>query len=154
MRIVRTLGTQVRLRRLLRLEGELAQRLVSEAADSRLRRLAARRLLEAIGDVRSAWTADLRAAGEGAGQEAGQHAGREAGQDAGMGELRRHVSRALAALELLAASLERPAPNLVAADSEFRQVAVPLLFFLRGVEDAGDQALRAWLAPEPLRRTA
>ena len=71
-----------------------------------------------------------------------------------MGELRRHVSRALATLEAHAASFDRPAATLTAFDSEFRQVAVPLLFFLRGVEDAGDQALRAWLAPEPLRRTA
>jgi len=135
---VRTLGTQVRLRRLLRLEGELAERVASVGSDRRLRRMAARRLLVAIGDVRTAWTADLRAAGDGA----------------GVGELRRHVSRALATLEALAASLERPAGDVKTSDSEFREVAVPLLFFLRGVEDAGDQALLAWLAPEPLRRTA
>jgi hypothetical protein len=136
--IVRTLGTQVRLRRLLRLEGELIQRLATLDADPRLRRVVTRRLLEAIGDVRTAWTADLRATGDGA----------------GVGELRRHVSRALATLEALAASLERPAGDVKMADGEFREVAVPLLFFLRGVEDAGDQALLAWLAPEPLRRTA
>ena len=135
---MRTLGTQVRVRRLLRLEGEVAQRLASAGADRRGRRVAARRLLEAIGDVRTAWTADLRNAGDGA----------------GVGELRRHVSRALATLEVLAASLERPTGDLKTSDSEFREVAVPLLFFLRGVEDAGDQALVAWLAPEPLRRTA
>jgi len=135
---MRTLGTQVRLRRLLRLEGELVQKLASPEADSRLRRVVTRRLLEAIGDIRTAWTADLRATADGA----------------GLGELRRHVSRTLATLEAQAASFERPAVDLPSFDSEFRQVAVPLLFFLRGVEDAGDLALLAWLAPEPLRRTA
>jgi hypothetical protein len=135
---VRTLGTQVRLRRLIRLEGELAERLASPQTDTRLRRVVTRRLLAAIGEVRTGWTADLRAAGDGGGVE----------------ELRRHVSRALATLEALSAGLERPAADVAAADSEFRQVAVPLLFFLRGVEDAGDQALLAWLSPEPLRRTA
>jgi hypothetical protein len=64
------------------------------------------------------------------------------------------VSRTLATLEALTAGLERRATDVAASDGEFRQVAVPLLFFLRGVEDAGDQALLAWLAPEPLRRTA
>jgi hypothetical protein len=126
------------LRRLIRLEGELVQRLASPEADPRLRRVVARRLLEAIGDVRVAWTADLRATADGAGVE----------------ELRRHVSRTLATLEALTAGLERRATDVAASDGEFRQVAVPLLFFLRGVEDAGDQALLAWLAPEPLRRTA
>jgi hypothetical protein len=136
--VVRTLGTQVRLRRLIRLEGELAERLASAEADTRLRRVVTRRLLAAIGDVRTGWTADLRAAGDGGGVD----------------ELRRHVSRALATLEVLSAGLERPGADVATADSEFRQVAVPLLFFLRGVEDAGDQALLAWLSPEPLRRTA
>jgi hypothetical protein len=136
--VVRTLGTQVRLRRLIRLEGELAERLASPEADTRLRRVVTRRLLAAIGDVRMGWTADLRATGDGGGVD----------------ELRRHVSRALATLEVLSAGLERPAADVATADSEFRQVAVPLLFFLRGVEDAGDQALLAWLSPEPLRRTA
>jgi hypothetical protein len=136
--IVRTLGTQVRLRRLLRLEGELAQRLASVQADSRLRRVVTRRLLDAIGDVRTAWAVDTRATGDGA----------------GLGELRRYVSRALATLDGLTAGLERPGTDVARSDSEFRQVAVPLLFFLRGVEDAGDQALLAWLSPEPLRRTA
>jgi hypothetical protein len=119
-------------------EGELVQRLASPEADPRLRRVVTRRVLQAIGDVRTAWAADSRATADGA----------------GAGELRRHVSRSLATLEVLTASLERPGADVVTSDSEFRQVAVPLLFFLRGVEDAGDQALRAWLAPEPLRRTA
>jgi hypothetical protein len=126
------------LRRLLRLEGELVQRLASPEADPRLRRVVTRRLLEAIGDVRMAWTADMRATADGGGVE----------------ELRRHVSRTLATLEALTASLEARATDVTTSDREFRQVAVPLLFFMRGVEDAGDQALLAWLAPEPLRRTA
>ena len=136
---VRTLGTQVRLRRLLRVEGEVVQQLAPVRADSRARRSASRRLVQTVGDVRDAWTADLRLA---------------TGPGAGLGELRRHVTRTLAWLDLLAAGLERTTVDVLAFDREFREAAVPLLFFLRGVEDAGEQALLAWLSPEPLRRTA
>jgi hypothetical protein len=147
---VRTLGTQVRLRRLLRVEGELVQQFAPVAADSRTRRSASRRLVQAVGDVRDAWTADVRlATGPGAADQR-----LATGPGAGLGDLRRHVSRTLAGLDLLAAGLERTTVDVLAFDREFREAAVPLLFFLRGVEDAGEQALLAWLSPGPLRRTA
>ena len=136
---VRTLGTQVRVRRLLRLETEMVEQLLPPGGISALRRTASRRLLQALGDVRSAWAADLRVAG---------------GAGPGLDDLHRHVRRVMAALELQAAALERTPTDVHAFDREFREAAVPLLFLLRGVEDAGDQALLAWAAPEPLRRTA
>ncbi|MBO0684209.1 MAG: hypothetical protein J2P45_13695 [Candidatus Dormibacteraeota bacterium] len=136
---MRTLGTQVRVRRLLRLEGELLQQLLPAHGFSASRRTASRRLLQALGDVRDAWAADLRSA---------------AGAGPGLDDLHRHVRRVLAALELQAAALERNTTDVCTFDREFREAAVPLLFLLRGVEDAGDQALLAWAAPEPLRRTA
>lgn len=129
----------MRVRRLLRLEAELVQELLPAHGFSASRRTASRRLLQALGDVRNAWAADLRAAG---------------GAGPGLDDLHRYVRRVLAALELQAAALERTTTDVQAFDREFREAAVPLLFLLRGVEDAGDQALLAWMAPEPLRRTA
>ena len=129
----------MRVRRLLRLEGELVEQLLPPDGISASRRTASRRLLQVLGDVRDAWAADLRVA---------------AAAGPGLEDLHRHVRRVLAALELQTAGLERTTTDVQAFDREFREAAVPLLFLLRGVEDAGDQALLAWVAPEPLRRTA
>lgn len=133
---MRTLTTQFRLKRLIRLQGELVARLQAPDVDPRLGRAVSRRLLEAVRDVRGAWAADLAATG------------------AELGSLRRHVSRSLSALEASVAGLERPGADRVGLSAEFHDVAGPLLFFLRGLEDTGDEALRALLAREPLSRIA
>ncbi len=133
---MRTLTTQLRLKRLLRLEAELTARLVAPEADRRLGAVVGRRLLEALRDVRAAWAAD------------------QSGTAGDLGLLRRHVSRALGALELTASDLMRPGADPAALSTSFREVALPLLFFLRGLEDAGEAGLAVWLAPEPLRHSA
>ena len=135
---MRTLGTQVRLKRLLRIHADYLQRLAVEgAAPAPVAAAAATRLLEVIGDVRAAWAADLRAAAPGE-----------------QAALRRHVSRALSSLEASAAALGRPGADARRLAADFRETAVPLVFFLRGLEETGDDALLAWLAPQPLGRTA
>ncbi|MDQ6773407.1 MAG: hypothetical protein M3024_10520 [Candidatus Dormibacteraeota bacterium] len=133
---MRTLTTQFRLMRLIRLEDELTTRLTAPEADSRLRRATARRLLDAIRDVRAAWAAD------------------QAAERTELGALRRHVSRALSALEASAAALEQPGHDALNLSAEFRETAVPLLLFLRGLDDTAEAALLAWLAREPAGRTA
>lgn len=135
---MRTLATQVRVKRLLRVQAELAVRLSQPEADLRLARAASRRLLEVLGDVRLAWEGD--------------RAGGRPGD--GLAELERHVSRSLATLEAAAARHARPGEYVARLSAEFRETAVPLLFFLRGVEDTSDQALAAWLAPLPTSRSA
>lgn len=131
---MRTLQTQLRLRRLLRSHAEYLERLRAEPADAELARAAAARLRQLIEDVRGAWLAESA----GGGPE----------------PLRRHVSRTLTALESAAAELRRPNTDLEWLGERFRESAAPLLFFLRGLEDAPDDQLRAWLAPQPLSRSA
>ncbi len=135
---MRTLATQVRLKRAIRLHTEIAARLAGEGPDLLLAAVASARLLDVLGGVRAAWTADLG----------------QAGSPAEMAALRRHVGRALSALEAAAAGLERPGAELAALVTEFREAAVPLVFFLRGLEETGDESLLAFLAPRPLRRSA
>lgn len=131
---MRTLQTQLRLRRLLRSHSEYLDRLRSDPADADLGRTAAARLAQLIGDVRTAWQTESA----GGGPE----------------PLRRHVSRTLSALESAAAELRRPNTDLVWLGDRFRESAAPLLFFLRGLEDAPEDQLYAWVAPRPLSRSA
>jgi len=131
---MRTLQTQLRLRRLLRSHSEYLERLRAEPADPELARTAAARLGQLIGDVRTAWLAESA----GGGPE----------------PLRRHVSRTLSALESAAAELRRPNTDLEWLGERFRESAAPLMFFLRGLEDAPEEQLNAWLAPQPLSRSA
>jgi hypothetical protein len=135
---MRTLGTQVRLKRLLRVQAELAERLAQPEADGRLARVTARRLHEVVADVRSAWQVDRASVRPGD----------------RLLELERHVARCLGTLEAAAARHGIPGEDPVRLSAEFRETAVPLLFFLRGIEDTSDQALLAWLAPMPSSRSA
>lgn len=133
---MRTLNTQLRLKKLLRMERELAAHLAGPGADPRLGPVASRRLLAALRDVRAAWAADQSTA------------------SADLGLLRRHVDRALSRLELAAAALAPASAQPSALSAEFREVAVPLLFFLRGLEDTGEEGLKAWLAADSLAESA
>lgn len=130
---MRTLLTQMRVKRLIRLHAESVRRLKNLPAASR--QAAVRRLLQALEDVRTAWQAE---------SEAGVR----------LSGLQRHMTRGLAAAGAAIASLERPGANLVALDAEFREAVLPLLFFLRGLEDCREEALVAWLEPQPLRQSA
>src|SRR5690348_7689355 len=92
---MRTLATQMRLRRLLRVHGELSQRLAAAPADGELAVSARDRLRQLSADVRAAWRSDLAAAGAGAGAAV----------------LDRHVERTLRLVESVVAELARPAAD-------------------------------------------
>ena len=133
-----TLMTQVRLKRLIRLHEDLAERLLVPGTDERLPAAAVRKLVKAVQDVRDAWQSELGAAG------------------GDLGHLRRHVSRSLAALAANCARLEQPGADPVALDQEFREASVALLIFLRGLEglDVGTLAPLLVTANGSLTRSA
>src|SRR6266700_3886606 len=60
---MRTLATQVRLRRLMRVHGEYFERLAAAPSDGELAQLARARLAQLTDDVRRSWLADLAATG-------------------------------------------------------------------------------------------
>jgi hypothetical protein len=133
---MRTLLTQMRLKRLIRLHGQYAERShAGGGRDARAREAVVRRLLAAVDDVQDAWRVEFGDAGHLAG-------------------LDRHVRRALAAIRAEIAVLERPTTDVAARSGEFRDTVIPLLFFLRGLEETRDDALLAWLDPRPLQRSA
>ncbi len=108
---MRTLELQVRVRRLLRIHAEYAARLATEPGSQELAPAARDRLLELLRELRAAWTA------------------------LGPPEsLRRYVLGAAGAMEAAVATLGTPGISLARSVSEFREAALPLLFFLRGVE--------------------
>jgi hypothetical protein len=132
---MRTLLTQMRLKRLIRLHGQCAERFDAGQGGPRAREIAVRRLLVAVDDVQAAWRL-------------------ESGAEVRLGGLDRHVRRALAAIRGEIAALERPGADLAARSRDFREAVIPLVFFLRGLEETHDDTLLAWLAPRPLQRSA
>lgn len=125
----------MRLRRLIRQHGEVLARLEEAGSDLEQAGLASRRLAELLGDVGRAWTADLEAARAVPGAE-------RAVFDA-------HVRRSLRVLEATAAEYGR-APvgdRRRWLAEQFNGTAVPLLLFLRGLEDTPADLLDGWLAP-------
>ena len=135
---MRTLATQVRLRRLIRVHGEYMERLTAAPSDGELAQLARARLTQLSEDVRRAWLSDLAAA-EPAPEQA---------------LLDRHVRRSLKAIDSLLAELTRPAGDRDWLRERFQEAAVPLVLFLRGLEDAPAELLGEWLAPRRLARSA
>lgn len=135
---MRTLATQVRLRRLIRVHGEYMERLAAAPSDGELAQLARARLTQLSEDVRRAWLADLAAA-EPAPEQA---------------LLDRHVMRSLKAIDSVLAELTRPAGDRDWLRERFQEAAVPLVLFLRGLEDAPAELLGEWLAPRRLARSA
>jgi hypothetical protein len=137
---MRTLATQLRLRRALRAEAELHRRLVGDdqlGLDARraASRAASARLLQLVRDVRSAWAA-------------------EAGGLTVDG-LHGYVTRSMAAMAAAAAGLERPGADLLRLSAEFRDAGLPLVFFLRGLDDSEDPLLAELVRhSEPLARSA
>ncbi|HKF79130.1 MAG TPA: hypothetical protein VKF59_23505 [Candidatus Dormibacteraeota bacterium] len=130
---MRTLTTQMRLRRLLRAQAEYQQRLRGEGPVSTLAAAGSGRLLHLLADVRAAW-------------------GRE-GEGLAVPDLRAHVSRSLAAMGAAAAAMAVPGADLARLDAEFRDVGLPLLFFLRGLDDS-EAAVLAELGGRSLLRSA
>jgi len=130
---MRTLTTQLRLRRLLRTEGDYHRRLLEDSNVGPLATAASARLLELLGDVRSAWQ-------------------RESGELV-LTDLQGYVTRSLAVMAASAAAMARPGADLPRLNAEFRDAGLPLVFFLRGLDDS-DAPVVAELAGQPLARSA
>src|SRR5207302_6430222 len=91
-----TLGTQVRLRRLLRVHQDSIGRLLADRADRELAAATTGRLLEICASLRQVWA--LESAGApGSGQPAA---------------VRKHVSRSLSAIEAAIAGLKVPGADV------------------------------------------
>jgi hypothetical protein len=58
------------------------------------------------------------------------------------------------AIDSVLAELTRPAGDRDWLRERFREAAVPLVFFLRGLEDAPAELVGEWLAPGRLAETA
>src|SRR5437588_2908687 len=110
---MRTLATQMRLRRLLRVQADYQQRLAS-SGDAEPLAAASARLLQLVDDVRATWNRES--------------------QGAELDGLRGHVSRSLAAMQASAAAMARPSADVRRLGAEFRDAGLPLVFFLRGLD--------------------
>lgn len=130
---MRTLQTQMRLRRLLRVEADYQRRLRQEGGGGQLTAAASARLLQLLRDTSAAWA-----------QESAR---------AELGGLSSHVSRSLSAMAAAAAGLTQPGANLATLSERFREAGIPLVFFLRGLDDSSEPVL-AELAGPPLQRSA
>lgn len=131
---MRTLQTQVRLRRLVRVYSDYATRLADSPGDTRLAEVARTKLFDLAGHVHEAWAGDS--------------------MTAPIPAIRRHVSATLAAMDQAIASLGRrnTDPDLLA--DQLRDAAVPLLLMLRGMEDVADGQVLDWLGTGALAKTA
>src|SRR2546421_10718618 len=118
---MRTLQTQMRVRRALRVEAEYQRRLAAEGNGPDLARAGAAGLLHVLRDVRAAWSQE------------------SAGCD--VSGLRGHVSRWLTTMEAAAAGFEHPGADLGGLSEQFRDAGVPLVFFLRGLDDSSGPVL-------------
>jgi hypothetical protein len=130
---MRTLATQMRLRRLLRTQGEYAERLL-RPGQTELPPAVSARLQQLVHDVRASWD-----------HESG-------GMELATG-LHGYVRRSLAAMDGAAAAMARPGADQGGLGAELRDAGLPLLFFLRGLDDSQDPVL-AGLIGQPLRRSA
>jgi NTP pyrophosphatase (non-canonical NTP hydrolase) len=126
---MRTLATQMMLRRLIRVHGESVRRLRSEPLERDLPEALRARLLELVGAVRQAWAREAAAASSG-----------------GAELLDRHVRRSLSAVEAAVAVIGAPIQDLQRIEAEFNQAALPLVFFLRGLESTSQTAALAELS--------
>lgn len=112
---MRTLSTQVRLRRLVRVFGESLERMESEPFELRRSGSVADRLLELVDDVRDAWAAESRLRPPEAAFE-------------------RYVGESLRTLELAIAGLQQAGADLELLRGDFEAGALPLEVFLRGLD--------------------
>lgn len=133
-KLMRTLPTQVRLRRLVRVYSEYAARLADSPGDIPLAEAARTKLFDLAGHVHDAWAGDSTTVP--------------------IPAIRRHVSATLATMDLAVASLGRrnTDPDLLA--DQLKDAAVPLLLMLRGMEDIADGQVLDWLGTGALAKTA
>jgi len=110
---MRTLATQVKLRRLIRAFGEARSRLASEPLDRRVRASLVNRLLELAADVREAWEREAH------------------GVEPVLG---RYVASSLRTAQLATAGLGQTGADLGLLREDFEAAALPLEVFLRGLD--------------------
>jgi len=112
---MRTLATQVKLRRLIRAFGEARLRLLSEPADRRLVGSTVDRLLELAADLRESWR-------------------REKALRPLEPPLESYVKESLRTIELAVAGLRQAGADLELLQGDFDSAALPLEMFLRGLD--------------------
>lgn len=131
---MRSLQTQVRLRRLLRVYTEYAGRLADSPADAALAGVARARLFELAASLHEAWAADSATVTVPA--------------------IRRHVNRTLVAVDQAIAGLGRHSADPQRLADELQETALPLLLMLRGMEDLADRQVLDWLGAGALAKSA
>jgi hypothetical protein len=131
---MRSLQTQVRLRRLLRVYNEYSERLAESPGDHRLASAARSKLLGLAGQLHEAWAQDSATVAVPA--------------------IRRHVTRTLAAVDQAIASLGRPSSNPRNLAGDLQEAALPLLLMLRGMEDVADRQVLDWLGAGGMAKSA
>ena len=114
---MRTLATQVRLRRLIRTFAEIVDRLLAEPSERSMAVSAVSRLQGLAEGVREAWDGEAAA---GRPEEA----------------LARYVEQALRTSELAIAGLGQAGADLELLRDDFESAALPLEVFLRGLDAA------------------
>ena len=112
---MRTLGTQVRLRRLIRTFAEVVDRLQTEPGQRALAAGSVRRLQALAESLRAAWLSESAA-------------GRPDGA------FRRYVESALRTADLAIAGLDQAGADLELLRRDFEDAALPLEVFLRGLD--------------------
>ena len=112
---MRTLATQVRLRRLVRTFAETVNRLQAEPAERRLVGSLVDRLLELAGELRESW----------------RHESRLRPLEA---PLQRYVEESLRTAELAVAGLRQDGADLELLRDDFEAAALPLEVFMRGLD--------------------
>jgi hypothetical protein len=126
---MRTLPSQVRLRRLIRIFGEARARIRGSGRNRAMVRSVEQRLLEQARALRECWDQDSLAAAPDTRRMAG-----------------RHVIRVLAGIEVMVVRLGQPGANLDRLGTEFLDLALPLMFYLRGLEETPEDQVISLLA--------
>jgi len=118
---MRTLATQVKLRRLIRAFGEARSRLASEPMERRVIGSLVDRLVELAVDVQTAWRREA-----GSVEPGSEHLLEPA--------LACYVAESLRTAELAAAGLGQAGADLDLLREDFEAAALPLEIFLRGLD--------------------
>ncbi|MGH7904092.1 MAG: hypothetical protein ACREPA_08200 [Candidatus Dormibacteraceae bacterium] len=137
---MRTLQTQMRLRRLVRAHSEFSARLAAAPPSRQLAGAARDRLLKLTADLRETWA-----------REAVLPLPAAAAAELPARPLQRHVSRAIAAIEVAIVAMDRPGVDLNGLDAEFQEAALPLMLCLQGLEHLPQDQLAGLLRPELAR---
>ena len=112
---MRTLATQVKLRRLIRTFGESWNRLASEPLERDVADSVVDRLLELSGELRESWS-------------------RESLARPLQAALAHHVAESLRSMEFAIAGLQQAGADMELLRGDFEAAALPLEVFLRGLD--------------------